>query len=259
MSRLQSRETSPQASGEKIKIPLSALVTTGTGSGFSTLSTVGSNRVFTVRVECGSDDVPEAMEKISRVMERYPEAHVTYSGSYFSDMKIRDELMVVLLVSLVMIYFILSAQFGSLTQPLVIMVEIPLDISAALLTLIITGTSVNIMSVLGIIAACGVVVNDSILKLDAINTYRAGGMPLMEAIHTAGVRRLNSIVMTTLTSIISMVPVLFFSDLSAEIQKPFAIAMISALGIGTVISIFAIPLLYYLIHRHETEHKASVG
>ena len=88
------------------------------------------------------------------------------------------------------------------------------------------------MSAIGLIVTCGIVINDSILKLDAINELRKAGVPLLEAIHEAGRRRLRPIIMTSLTTIFAMVPLLFSSDMGSELQKPLSIAMIGTMSIG---------------------------
>ena len=95
------------------------------------------------------------------------------------------------------------------------------------------------------------IINDSILKLDAINELRKEGVPLMEAIHEAGRRRLRPIIMTSLTTIFGMVPLLFTFDMGSELQKPLSIAMISAMLIGTAVSLFIIPLVYWFIYRRH--------
>ena len=104
---------------------------------------------------------------------------------------------------------------------------------------------------IGIVVTCGIIINDSILKLDAINELRKEGVPLMEAIHEAGRRRLRPIIMTSLTTIFGMVPLLFTFDMGSELQKPLSIAMISAMLIGTVVSLFIIPLVYWFIYRRH--------
>jgi multidrug efflux pump subunit AcrB len=104
------------------------------------------------------------------------------------------------------------------------------------------------MSAIGIIVTCGIVVNDSILKLDSINELRKGGMPLYEAIHTAGKRRLRPIIMTSLTTIFAMVPLLFTRDMGSEMQQPLAVAMIGAMVMGTLVSLFVVPLVYYTLN-----------
>ena len=113
------------------------------------------------------------------------------------------------------------------------------------------------MSAIGIIVTCGIVVNDSILKLDAINEERAAGTPLIEAIHIAGQRRLRPIIMTSLTTIFAMLPVLFTSDMGSELQRPLGIAMIGSMAVGTLVSIFIIPLIYFLIYRKNSDKSLA--
>ena len=194
------------------------------------------------------------MRKIAEIVRADDTHDVDFAGSYFSNARMMKELIVILLVSVMLMYFILCAQFESFTQPLIVLLEIPVDTAFALLALVMFGQSLNLMSAIGIIVTCGIVVNDSILKLDAINELRKGGMPLVEAIHTAGRRRLRAIIMTSLTTIFAMVPVLFTSDMGSELQRPLAIAMIGSMIVGTAVSIFIIPLFYWLIyHRDETK------
>jgi multidrug efflux pump subunit AcrB len=124
-------------------------------------------------------------------------------------------------------------------------------VTFALLALWVSGHTLNLMSAIGIVVTCGIVVNDSILKLDSINSLRREGMPLLEAIHTAGVRRLRAIVMTTLTTVFAMLPVLFTFDMGSELQQPLAVAMISSMLVGTLVSVFFIPLVYSLIYQRH--------
>ena len=145
----------------------------------------------------------------------------------------------------------MTAQFGSFVQPLILLTEIPVDIAAGLLLLLLSGHSLNIMSAIGLVVTCGVVVNDSILKVNVINDLRSGGTELKAAIHEAGRRRLRAIVMTSLTSIFAMVPILFSFDIGSEMQKPFAIAMIGSMVVGTLYSLFIVPLLYWYVYRRN--------
>lgn len=169
-----------------------------------------------------------------------------------------NELVVILFISILLMYFILAAQFESFLQPFIVILEIPIDVAAALLILWICGHTLNLMSAIGIVVTCGIIINDSILKLDAINELRKGGTPLIEAIHEAGRRRLRPILMTSLTTIFAMVPLLFTSDLGSELQKPLAIAMIAAMIIGTLVSLFIIPLIYWFIYRKEKTEKRII-
>ena len=162
-----------------------------------------------------------------------------------------NELVVILFISILLMYFILASQFESFLQPLIVLFEIPIDVAASLLVLWLCGHSLNLMSAIGIVVTCGIIINDSILKLDAINELRKKGVPLMEAIHEAGRRRLRPIIMTSLTTIFGMIPLLFTFDMGSELQKPLSIAMISAMFIGTAVSLFIIPLIYWFIYRKQ--------
>ena len=176
----------------------------------------------------------------------------SFSGAFFSSHRMIDELVVVLFISLLLMYFILAAQFESFLQPLIVLAEIPIDLGFALVVMAICGVSLNLMSAIGIVVSCGIIINDSILKLDMINVLRKEGVPLMEAIHTAGTRRLRSIIMTSLTTILAMVPLLFTHDLGSELQTPLAIAMIATMTVGTLVSLFVIPLVYWGVYRRPS-------
>lgn len=194
---------------------------------------------------------PEKFIQLAKtVIDEESNWYASLSGSFFSDRKVLQELLVILFISLVLMYFILASQFESFLQPLIILAEIPIDIGFSLVVLWLTGNTLNLMSAIGLIVIIGVIINDSILKIDVMNQERKAGKPLMEAIHLAGNRRLRAMIMTALTSIFSMVPILFTNDIGSELQRPLAIAMITSMIIGTLVSIFFIPLLYSMIYRN---------
>ena len=197
------------------------------------------------------EDAPQLMNDIRMAVRQTGDWEVDFSGSFFSNRKMIGELTVILFVSILLMYFILCAQFESFLQPLIVLVEIPIDVAFALASLWLFGHTLNLMSAIGIIVTCGIVVNDSILKIDSINELRKAGTPLMQAIHTAGIRRLRPIVMTSLTTIMAMVPLLFSSDMGSELQRPLAIAMIGSMLLGTLVSLFIIPLIYWFIYRRK--------
>lgn len=172
-----------------------------------------------------------------------------FSGAFLSSKQMIDEMVIVLLISLLLMYFILSAQFESFLQPLIVLAEIPIDLGLALVVIALCGISLNLMTAIGMVVSCGIIINDSILKLDMINVLRRQGVALEEAIHAAGSRRLRSIVMTSLTTIFAMIPLLFTHDMGSELQRPLAIAMISTMVVGTLVSLFVIPLIYWRIYK----------
>lgn len=201
------------------------------------------------------EDADWLVEQVKQEVDRWENWETDFSGSFFSNEQMMQEMVIILCVSILLMYFILAAQFESFLQPLIVLTEIPIDVAFALLVLWLCGYTLNLMSAIGIIVTCGIIINDSILKLDTINKLRASGVALEEAIHEAGRRRLRAIVMTSLTTILAMVPLLFSFDMGSELQKPLSVAMIGAMVIGTLVSLFIVPLFYWFIYRSKRTDK----
>jgi multidrug efflux pump subunit AcrB len=255
-------QTIPDKDGKTRRVPLHALLEVTPGEDLKTI-TAGKKGEYIpfefYHVEDGEEltgQIRQGMQKIAPAQDGRKDWDVDFSGSFFSNRKMLAELVIILLVSVLLMYFILAAQFESFLQPLIVLLELPVDVAAALFILWICGQSLNLMSAIGIVVTCGIIINDSILKLDAINELRKTGVPLMEAIHEAGRRRLRAIIMTSLTTIFAMVPLLFSFDMGSELQKPLSVAMISAMFVGTAVSLFIIPLVYWFIYRKEEVYEA---
>ncbi len=240
----------PANSTQPVSIPVSSLVEIRMGEDIKTII-AGKNGEYIPLHYYRVDNPGEFMKESSDIVRRSGTWDVDFSGNFFSNARMLRELAVILLVSVLLMYFILASQFENFLQPIIVLMEIPIDIAFALIILWLTGNTLNLMSAIGIVVCVGVILTDSILKIDLINELRKKGMPLMEAIHTAGVRRLRAIIMTALTSVFSMIPILFTFDMGSELQKPLAITMISTMVIGTFVSVFFIPLLYWAIYRKK--------
>ena len=152
-------------------------------------------------------------------------------------------------VTLFLLYFILAAQFESLLLPVIILLEIPISLGGAFLFLYLFNMSINLMSLIGIVVMSGIIINDSILKIDAIIQLRKQNIHLIRAIVLAGKKRLKPILMTSLTTILALIPILFSSGLGGELQTPLAIALIGGMIVGTLVSLYFIPLCYYYIAK----------
>ena len=250
--------TLPDEEGHVEQIPLNQLVRVSYGEDLKTV-TAGRNGEYIPFSFHGVEDAPALMDEVRHVAHADGQWDTLFSGSYFSNREMLDSLVVILLVSILLMYFILAAQFESFLQPLIVLLEIPVDIAFALVLLWVCGHTLNLMSAIGLIVTCGVIINDSILKLDAINELRKAGWALIPAIHEAGRRRLRPIIMTALTSICGMVPLLFTFDMGSELQHPFVIGMIGAMVIGTAVSLFIIPLIYWYIYRKREEKHAAAS
>lgn len=154
-----------------------------------------------------------------------------------------------LLLSCVLVYMILAAQFESFLDPFIVTAVLPVGIAAALVSLTITGQSLNIMSLIGLIALLGVDVNDAIVKVATIRDLRAEGYGGRAALLEASRRRLRPILMTTVTTIVGLLPMALGLGTGDQMQRPLAITIIGGLGLSTVLTLFMTPALYELAHR----------
>ena len=190
--------------------------------------------------------VMDVVQKVVRGDDRFD---VSFSGTYFSNREMIKELCAVLVISILLLFFILAAQFESLIQPFIILSELIIDIFAVLGILWLFGESLNLMSMIGMVVMCGIVINDSILKVDTINRLREQGLGLKHAILEAGGRRLKAILMTSLTTILAIAPFLVRGDMGSDLQYPLSMALISGMIAGTFVSVFFVPLAYYVIYK----------
>lgn len=169
---------------------------------------------------------------------------VRFRGQVFQDRQTVQELTVILGISVLLLFLILAAQFESLVLPLFVMSSVPYGLAGAVMGLGLMDESINLLSLIGMVVMSGIVVNDSILKVDMTLRALKEGQPLDEAIHIAGTRRLRPIIMTTLVEVLAVLPVMFSAGLGAELQRPLAITLTGGLLLGTVTSLYLVPLLF---------------
>ena len=199
--------------------------------------------------DLSTSNITLVKQKVMKIINNYPRLHVELSGTLFGNKSLFRELLIVLFIALLLLYFILAAQFNSFVQPLILFVEIPIALAGALILLWITNNSLNIMSIIGLIVMLGIVVNDSILKVTTINNLIIGGNNLLDAIHKAGKRRIKSILMTSITTILAMVPLLWGKDFGSTLQRPLAYAIIGGMVFGTFVSLYFVPIIYFYFYN----------
>lgn len=233
------------------EIPLNALTVQTYGSDLKYIISGEEGSCYPVEMEYSGNNPSGLMDGVRSVVRDDGNFDVAFGGAWFSNRKMTGEMTVVLLIALTLLYLILASQFESLLQPLIIMSEIVIDIFGALAVLWIAGVSVNLMSLIGLVVICGIVINDSILKIDTINKLRKAGKPLLRAIMEAGQRRLKAIVMTSLTTILSVCPFLSRGSMGDDLQYPMSLVIIAGMITGTVVSLFFVPALYYEIYRRK--------
>ena len=207
---------------------------------------------YPVALDIPAGEVRKVMSAIDDAVSANGDFEVSFEGSYFSDIRMTEEMMLILAVAILLLFLILASQFESLVQPLVILSELLVDIAASLAVMWMAGVSVNLMSLIGLVVICGIVIDDSILKIDTINRLRREGMGVDEAIVEAGHRRVKAILMTSLTTILSVVPFLSRGNMGDDLQYPMSVVIIVGMTVGTLISLYLIPVLYSLIYNRRS-------
>ncbi|MBN1145201.1 MAG: efflux RND transporter permease subunit [Bacteroidales bacterium] len=230
-------------------IPLNTLLKEESGVDLKTIIAGQEGEYYPVPVDVADKDVRETQQSVREALAKEGRFEAGFTGSYFSNRSMIRQLVVIFTISLALLYFILASQFESLTLPLIVLLEIPVDLFGAFLFLKLFGEGINLMSMIGIVVMSGVVINDSILKVDTFNQLMKEGYPLMKALMIGGQRRLKPIVMTALTAILALLPLLFFGGIGTELQKPMALTIIGGMIVGTAVSLFVVPLGYYYLRR----------
>jgi HAE1 family hydrophobic/amphiphilic exporter-1 len=152
-----------------------------------------------------------------------------------------------LILAVVFIYLILASQFGSFTHPLAIMLSLPLSLIGVVLMMLLTGDTLNIMSMIGLILLMGLVTKNAILLIDYTKRLRLEGKGRAEALREAGKTRFRPIVMTTMAMIFGMLPLAFEIGAGSELRAPMARAVIGGLITSTILTLIAVPVVYSLL------------
>lgn len=177
---------------------------------------------------------------------------ITVTGEEEKRQESMNSLLFALALSVILVYMVLASQFESLLHPFTILLTIPLAVVGAILLFFLTGTTINMMGVIGIVMLVGIAVNNSIILVDRINQLIQAGMPLDDAIVEAGSQRIRPILMTTLTTILALLPMTFGFGEGASLRSPMAIAVIGGLVTSTVMSLVVIPCVYYVFEKMKT-------
>lgn len=250
-SRVESSDilSSKVRNGDGVEIPISLLVKETKGEDFKKLYSGSGGDYYPVHIDAEDKEITKIIATVDDIIKDNKHFFVTYTGEYFSSREMIWELVIILLVAISLLYFILAAQFESIIQPLIILSEIVVDIFWVMFGLWLFGESINLMSLIGIVVMSGIIINDSILKVDTINRLRKQGYSLLRAVMTAGHSRLKPIMMTSLTTILAIAPFLSRVDMGSDLQYPLSLSIIIGMSVGTIVSLFFIPMAYYAIYK----------
>jgi multidrug efflux pump subunit AcrB len=161
-----------------------------------------------------------------------------------------------LAIAVLMVYLILMAQFRSFVDPFIILMAIPPGLAGVLLILLLTGSTLNIMSLMGVIMMTGIVVSNSILIVEFAGILHSQGQPLLDAVVHSCKIRLRPILMTSLATLLGMIPMALGFEAGSEQYAPLARAIIGGLGLSVIVTVFLVPAVYLVIHGRRRQNLA---
>jgi len=237
------------ASGEKVA--LRNVVASEPSRGPILIDRKDQQRRVTVRANVAGRDLGSVAADVQALLDQIPRPvgyDLTVAGNFEEQQKAFRELVISLALALVLVYMVLACQYESLRDPLVVMFSVPLAAVGVLVTLFLTTTTLNVQSYIGCIMLGGIVVNNAILLVDQAGRLVHDGMPTRDALTEAGRRRLRPILMTTLTTILGLMPLALGIGEGSDAQAPLARAVVGGLTGSTLITLVLIPAVYSLFH-----------
>jgi multidrug efflux pump subunit AcrB len=261
LARLPARERTRAVTLERLLIrtpegrdvPLADIARVLQGRSYTAITRREGRRTITVKADVDPIDqtarVQNTLDRtlLPQLARDYPGLSYGYEGRQADFAESMSSLIAGLLLALLAIYFLLAIPFRSYVQPLIVMTSIPFGIVGAVLGHVVMGYSLSIISVMGIIALAGVVVNDSLVLIEYANRLRAEGMNAHDAIHAAGVRRFRPVLLTTLTTFGGLAPMIFETSRQARFMIPMALSLGYGILFATGIALILVPCLYVII------------
>jgi HAE1 family hydrophobic/amphiphilic exporter-1 len=243
---------SPVTVAENRTVPLSRFLTLSEGQPVREVVRRDQRRQITISGDVVGRKLSKVWTEVDAILDglAVPEgvAFVTGGEQEEINSSFRD-LGWALLLSALLVYMILAAQFESFLDPLIITAVLPIGVLGAVLSLAISGHSINIISLIGLVALLGIAVNDAIVKVSTIRRLRQDGLELRPAIMEASRLRFRPIIMTTLTTVLAMVPMAIGIGTGEQIQRPLAVTILGGLSLATALTLFMTPVIYETLHR----------
>ena len=197
-----------------------------------------------------SAEVTKAVES----MELPEDVTIQFNGENEAIMEAMGQVMLMLLLGVVLVYFVMVAQFQSLREPLIVMFTIPLAFTGGFLALLLSGTELSVISLIGFVMLVGIIVNNGIVLVDYINQQRLAGMDRREAIVDAGTTRLRPILMTSLTTILGLIVTALAKNAGTSLIQPVALVCIGGLLYATLMTLFVVPCMYEIVSKKKLRH-----
>jgi HAE1 family hydrophobic/amphiphilic exporter-1 len=233
-------------------VPLAAVARVTVARGPSEIRRISQQRAAVVSGNLRGRDLASAATDIERSLQSLPVpagAKVTIAGQNRELVDSFASLRFALLLAVFLVYLVMASQFESLLHPFVIMFTLPMALTGVVVLLLLTGTSISVMVLIGLVVLAGIVVNNGIVLVDYTNQLRARGLKKIDALVEAGRVRLRPILMTTLTTVLGLLPMSLGFGEGAEVRTPLALTLMGGLLSATVLTLVVLPTVYVTLDR----------
>ncbi len=243
-----------------VQIPLSSVASIEISESATSITRENQKNYVTISANTTDLSGSEAQALIDQAMAAYPfpdGCSYAYSGNMEMMMDAFRSLMICMVVAVLLVYMIMASQFESLRYPFIVMFSMPLAITGGILGLFITGNTVTMPAMMGFVMLVGMVVNNGIVLVDYANQLMGRGLSCYDALVTAGPRRLRPILMTTLTTILGMLPMALSKAEGSEMMQSLSIGVIFGLSFSTVVTLVFIPVLYLWMNERRERRRSK--
>jgi HAE1 family hydrophobic/amphiphilic exporter-1 len=246
--------------GSERPVPLSAVADVTLAIGPAEVRRSGQERVAVISAGYSGKDLGAAVASLREILAgvALPPGVTAYLSGQSEEMQDSfRSLTFTLVLAVLLVYLVMASQFESLIQPFVILFTIPLGLVGVVWALFLTGTTVNVVALIGVIMLAGIVVNNAIVLIDAVNQNRERGMPNRQAIAEAGRARLRPILITTVSTVLGLFPMALGIGEGAEVRTPMAITVIGGIAVATLLTLVVIPVVYSLMVREKVQETSG--
>ncbi|MCR5690999.1 MAG: efflux RND transporter permease subunit, partial [Eubacterium sp.] len=237
------------------KVKLKKIADFATVASPDTIRRSGQMRYLTVSAGIKEDYVvSDVSAKVTDLVNNYqlPDGYtIEFDGENEATQESMEQVMLMMALGIVLMYLIMVAQFQSLLSPFIILFTVPLAFTGGFMGLWMSGSDVSVIAMIGFVMLAGIIVNNGIVLVDYINILRREGMEKKEAIIEAGTTRLRPILMTAITTILGLVPMVVGNQMGADMSRPMAIVTIGGLIYGTLLTLLVVPCIYDLLNRRK--------
>lgn len=242
------------------QVPLSDIATVTMDESATTIMRENQKNYITINANADNMSTSDAQKLVENAMAdiELPDGCTYEFGGMMEMMNDTfSSLLTAMVVAVLLVYMIMASQFESLRYPFIVMFSMPLAITGAIIGLLITGNTITMPAMMGFVMLIGMVVNNGIVLVDYTNQLMERGMNCYDALTTAGPRRLRPILMTTLTTVLGMVPMALATSEGSEMMQALAIAVIFGLTLSTMVTLIFIPVLYMWMNERKRKSNAK--